>query len=106
MTKRGRKAVVSAIIDPLLFEGNKTVSEIADVVLDSLTGTTRKDGTAFTRNGIINNIRQRMFVLPRYGYTLIKDGRKAVRFVKPLEGAQTRSSVETVQRHSDKNILR
>lgn len=105
MIKRGRKSVISAVIDPLLIEGGHTVSEIADLVLVSLEGVPSRDGTERTKSQIVNNVRQRMFVLPRYGYELTKDSSKRLKFVKETE-ARVISTSETLVRKSNKEITR
>ena len=105
MGKRGRKAVVSATVDPLLLEGGRTVSEIADLVLESLKDTTNKDGDPYKKSAIVNNVRQRMIILEKQGYALTRDGGKRLTFTQAVE---TRVNVgnETAVRKSDKEITR
>jgi len=105
MGKRGRKSVVAAAIDPLLLEGGRTVSEIADLVVDSLTGTTTKDGEAYTKDAIVNNVRQRMIQLQKQGFTLNKDGDKRLSFTRVTD-VRTGVISETLVRRSDKEITR
>ena len=105
MAKRGRKSIVSSVIDPLLIEGGRTVAEIADLVMDALKDKTDKEGEPFLRSAIINNVRQRMVVLPRYGYQMAKDGFKRIKFTKEVETTVNVIS-ETVVRKSNKEITR
>ena len=86
-------------------EGGRTVSEIADLVVEALKEQTNREGEPFLRSGIINNIRQRMFVLPRYGYKMTKDSSKRLKFSKEEEKRVNVVS-ETVVRKSDKEITR
>jgi hypothetical protein len=104
MGKRGRKSVVAAAIDPLLLEGGRTVSEIADLVLGTLKGVTTKDGEEYKKSAIVNNVRQRMIQLQKQGYSLIKDEGKRLTFTKAVTAAPTVG--ETMVRKSDKEITR
>ena len=105
MAKRGRKSLLSTHIDPLLMEGGRTVAEIADEVMERVKETPNRDGSAFTRNGVLNNIRQRMFVLPKYGFKMEKDKDKRIRFVKTTPES-TRVSDSSISRQSDREITR
>lgn len=80
--KRGRDGVLSAAIDPLLFEGGRTVREIALLLEGTLV---TKTGEKYLLATIINNIRSRMFVLEDRGFKLEKGEKRQVRFVKPVE---------------------
>jgi len=105
MGKRGRKSVVASAIDPLLLEGGKTVSEVADLVLETLKGVTNKDGEAYKKSAIVNNVRQRMIQLQKQGYTLAKDAGKRLTFGKDTD-VRVASVGETMVRKSDKEITR
>jgi hypothetical protein len=84
--KRGRKGVLSAAIDPLLFEGGRTVREMSVLLSEQVF--LDKNGKEFKADvpTLINNIRSRMFVLVDKGYVLEKTGRQ-VKFVQPTPAA-------------------
>lgn len=74
--KYGREAVLSAVIDPLLLEGGRTVREIALTLEPQFAG-------KYTIEKIINNVRSRIVVLQSRGYKLEKGADKKVRLVLP-----------------------
>lgn len=74
MPKRGRKAILSIVIDPLLFEGGRQVSEMATLLFDKFQGKYKKEK-------LINNIRSRIFIFLDRGYKLEKEAVRKVRIV-------------------------
>lgn len=80
--KYGRTAVLSVVIDPLLFEGGRTTREIATLLAPQFVG-------RYDIDALINNIRSRVVVLQGRGYTLEKGADKKIRLV------QTQKPVET-----------
>lgn len=68
---KGREAILSVAIDPLLIEGGRKVSEIADVLKLQF-------GETYTKARLINNIRSRVVALQDKGYTLEKSGRGGI----------------------------
>ncbi|MCG3204854.1 MAG: hypothetical protein KCHDKBKB_01571 [Elusimicrobia bacterium] len=77
-TKTGRKPrgeSVSAIIDPLLFAGGKTVKEIAELV-------TKKAAALAKGRDMEANVRARMVTYSRKGWKVEKNDRKHVKVVK------------------------
>ncbi len=73
-TKRTRGGI-SAIIDPLLFEGGRTVAEIVELVKQS------NPDLAAGRNLVVN-VRVRMHTLQKRGFKLEEDAEKRVKLSK------------------------
>ena len=99
------QSVIAAVIDPLLLGGGRTVSEIADLVLESLNGTLSSDGSNRTKSQIVNNVRQRMIQLQKQGFVLAKDSGKRLTFTRATE-VRTGLVGEGSVRRSDKEIIR
>lgn len=75
--KRGPVGVISALIDPLLFEGGRTVTKIAVEVLGKL------QNNDYDKRAIINNVRSRMKVYStKVGYRVVRGEGKTVQVVK------------------------
>ena len=77
--KRGRVGVLSAAIDPLLFEGGRRVNEIAELIVTQFNG-------QYTKPQVVNNIRSRMNVLVKSGYIVERNPveRRRIRLVAPV----------------------
>jgi hypothetical protein len=74
-TEKKTRGGISAIIDPLLFEGGRTVAEIVEVVK------TQNPELADGRNLTVN-VRVRMSTLQKRGFRLEEDAQKRVKLVK------------------------
>lgn len=69
---------LSAVIDPMLFNGGKTVKEIAGLAIKQAADLAKgKDVQA--------NVRARMVSFSRKGWKIEKDDKKHVRVIKPKE---------------------
>jgi hypothetical protein len=71
----GRKGSISAVMDPLLLEGGRTVQEIAAEVASRV-------GSAVEGKKLVNYVRVRLTTLSKKGYTVEKSEGKKVRLVK------------------------
>lgn len=77
--KRGKDGVLSAVIDPLLLEGGRTVNELTAFLEPQFVG-------QFDAAKIRNNIRARIFNLRRKGFRIeTTEGRRnrKIRLVAP-----------------------
>lgn len=74
-TKTKKRGGLSALMDPLFFEGGHTVQEIANIVAE-------KDPTAKEGRNLVGNVRVRMAVLKKRGYQILLDEQKKVKLVK------------------------
>lgn len=77
-TRQGRgKGILSAIIDPMLFEGGHRLCEITEAILVSHPG-------QYTKAQLVNNVRSRVTALTKRGYVLERDAtnKHIVRLVK------------------------
>ena len=73
--KPGRVGILSAVIDPLLFEGGRRVFQIANKVVEHF-------GNKYDKKQIVNNIRSRItFLTTRKGYRFEKNSLKQVQLV-------------------------
>ena len=73
--KPGRVGILSAVVDPLLFEGGRRVFQIADKVVEHF-------GGRYDKKQVVNNIRSRItFLTTRKGYRFEKNSLKQVQLV-------------------------
>jgi hypothetical protein len=77
--RKGREGKLSAIIDPLLFEGGRRINAIAEHIVSQSNG-------QYTKRQVVNNIRSRMNVFVKRGYVIERDvtDRRLVRLVAPV----------------------
>ena len=76
--KPGRVGILSAIIDPLLFDGGKRVFQIANEVVTYF-------GNKYEKAQVVNNIRSRITFLTTRGYKFEKNFLKQVQLIKIVE---------------------
>jgi hypothetical protein len=70
-----RGGVMSTIIDPLLFEGGKTIQQIAEVLAT-------KGGPSIKSKNLEANVRARMVSFRRKGWQVEKDEQKRVKVIQ------------------------
>lgn len=69
--RKGRVPVVSAAIDPLLFEGGRRINQMAELVVEQLRVT--KPDVSYTKAQVVNNIRARINALRKRGYVIERE---------------------------------
>ncbi len=74
-TTTKKRGGLSALMDPLFFEGGHTVQEITDLVA-------QKDPEAIKGRNLLANVRVRIAVLKKRGYRIETAENKSIKLVK------------------------